>query len=328
MTKVIITGVNGFVGSNIAEKFLNEGYEVHGLVRQTSDLKFLEGLDVKLHYGDITDPESLNSAFKGMDWVIHTAAMASDWGKFEKFLKVNVEGTLNVARACTAQNIKKLVYISTVAMYGFGRLDVRESDSKAVTKFPYNESKRIAEEKLQEYAKLNGLYFVSIKPGNIYGIRDHTFIEKYLDAMIGGKVAYVDAGRHKTCPVYIENLTQAIMLAATSNINSGESYFITDGMDITWREFTDKFAEKMNLKKPKQSFPFFVAYSVAWLMENVYKILNAKNPPLLTTYRVSNGGMDYTFSIEKARKQLGFNPVVEFDEAVERTVQWYQNRKK
>jgi nucleoside-diphosphate-sugar epimerase len=116
------------------------------------------------------------------------------------------------------------------------------------------------------------------------------------------------------------------MLACTSKNAVGEAYFITDGMDIDWKTFTDAFADEMSLKRPFLSVPFSFVYGISWLMEMMYKLFRIKTAPLLTRYRISNGGKDYYFSIEKAREQLGHNPKVNFKEAVTKTVVWYKNR--
>ncbi|HLG33474.1 MAG TPA: NAD-dependent epimerase/dehydratase family protein, partial [Bacteroidia bacterium] len=95
MAKILVTGVNGFIGSHIAERLLNEGHEVHGLVRNTSNLDFIKDMDVRLHYGDITQPETLKEAVAGSAVLIHNAGLASDWGAPDLFLKINFEGTKN-----------------------------------------------------------------------------------------------------------------------------------------------------------------------------------------------------------------------------------------
>lgn len=328
MSTVLITGINGFIGSQIAEKMLAEGYKVRGLVRKTSDLKFIENFDIELYYGDITQPETLDEPANGTDIVIHAAAFASDWGPWEKFRKINIDGTMNIARAAHKNGVKRFVLISTVAMYGFGKLDVKESDPKADTIFHYNESKKLAEKEVFAFANEVGMPITAIKPGNVYGVRDHTFMEKYLDAMLDGKAAYINKGQSKTCPTYHEHLVQAIHLACEKDEALGESFFITDGRDINWKQFTDAFADELGIKRPRTSVPFWLGYTVAYLMEMIYKLFGIKNAPLLTRYRISNGGKNYTFSIDKAKEKLGYNPNVPFETAVKRTVEWYKNRNK
>ncbi|MBX3043321.1 MAG: NAD-dependent epimerase/dehydratase family protein [Candidatus Kapabacteria bacterium] len=326
MKTALITGINGFIGSNLAERLLKEGWKVRGLIRKSSDLKFLEGMDIEYYYGDITEPSTLTEPMNGIDKVFHVAALSSDWGHFEKFYRINVEGTVNVAKAAHLAGVERMIYISTVAMYGFGRLNVKESDEKLHTDFPYCETKKIAEEKVFEFARQSGLRLTAVKPGNVFGVKDHTFIEKYLDALIAGKAGYIDGGLRKTCPVYVENLIDGILLASEKEEAIGETFFITDGLDINWKDFTDKFSDELGIPRTKSSFPYFLAYAVATVMEFIYTALDTKEPPLLTRYRIFNGGKDYTFSIEKAKNILGYYPKVDFDEAVKRAVNWYKNR--
>jgi len=328
MSKILITGVNGFIGSHIAEKFINAGHDVRGLVRKTSDLKFIEGFNIELFYGDITDRESLDKACMGMDILIHNAAFASDWGSFEQFYKINVTGTQNVAEIASENNVKRLVHISTVAIHGFknpNKMD--ETAPKVKSIFPYCETKRIADDWLFEFAKTTKMEITSIKPGNVFGTRDHTFIEKYLDALKEGKGGFVDGGRHVTCPTYVENLADAVLLAAFHPAAVGEAFIITDGFDINWRDFTNMFVDELGVKRPKLSIPFPIGYSISFMMEMFYNLFRIKKAPLLTRYRISNGGSDYHFSIEKARKILGFEPKIKLDEAVRRSVEWFKNRK-
>ncbi|TAL67682.1 MAG: NAD-dependent epimerase/dehydratase family protein [Bacteroidetes bacterium] len=326
MSKVFITGVNGFIGSHLAEKFLNTGHEVFGLVRKTSNLKFIKDFNIHLFYGDITERDSLSKSLPGMDVVVHNAAFASDWGSFEEFYKINVTGTQNVAEIASELNIKRFVHISTVAIHGFRNPDKMDESAPVVKSiFPYCETKRIADEWLFEFAKITKMEITSIKPGNVFGTRDHTFIEKYLDALEKGKGGFVDGGRHVTCPTYVENLADAVVLSSFHPSAIGEAFNITDGVDINWLDFTNMLADEMGIKRPKMSIPFPIGYSVAFLMEMFYILFRIKNAPILTRYRISNGGSDYHFSIEKARKLLGFEPKIKLEEAVRRSVEWYKN---
>jgi nucleoside-diphosphate-sugar epimerase len=327
MSKILITGVNGFIGSHLAEKFIKAGHKVHGLVRKTSNLKFIEGFDIELHYGDITEKYSLAEAMTGVDIVIHNAAFASDWGQYKKFYDANVTGTQNVAETAAEAGIKRMVHISSAVLHGFKNPKKMDETSPVVkSMFPYNETKRIAEEWLFEFAKTTTMEITAVRPGNVYGTRDHTFIEKYLDALEKGKAGFIDGGRHVTCPVYAENLADAVLLAAFEPAANGEAFLLTDGLDINWRDFTNKFADELGVKRPKMSIPYPIGYSVGLLFEIFYKLFRLKTEPMLTRYRILNGGNDYHFSIDKARRILKYEPKVGIDEAIRRSVEWYKNR--
>lgn len=326
MKKYFITGINGFIGSNLAKRLLDQGNEVRGMVRKTSDLKFLKGLDVKLSYGDITDRDSLVEPMKDVDVVIHVAALASDWGPHELFYKINVIGTENVAEVASENGVKRFVLISSTVLHGFqNKRYQKEDDPLPTTIFPYCETKKYAEKWLFEFAEKTDMEITAIRAGNVFGIKDHTFAEKYLEALEQGKAGYIDGGKHWTCPVFSENLVDAILLAAEKPEAVGEAFIITDGYEIDWKTFTDKMSDELGVKRPKISTPFWLGYAIAGILEYIYKLVGSKNPPLLTRYRISNGGTDYHFSIDKARNVLGHEPKVKLDDAIKKTVEWYKS---
>lgn len=327
MSSVLITGVNGFIGSHVAQRFQRDGHEVRGLVRKTSDLSFLKGLEVQLHVGDITRRETLREPLSGVDIVVHNAGFASDWGPYRKFHEINVEGTQNVAEIAAGQGVKRFVHISSAVLHGFGnpgKMD--ESSPLADSLFPYCRTKRIAEEWLFAYAKGSAMEVAAIRPGNVFGTRDHTFIEKYLDALVQGRAGYVGGGRSPTCPVYVENLAEAIYLAAFEPAARGEAFLITEDLEIDWRAFTELFADELGLRRPALSVPYWLGYPLAYLLERIHEIFALQAEPLLTRYRICNAGKAYHFSVEKAKRLLKYAPVVPFEEAVRRTVAWYVGR--
>lgn len=324
MNNILVTGANGFIGSHIVKKFLNSGDKVTGLVRESSDLSLIENLDIELKNGDISDQESIRNAFQNVDIVIHVAGFASDWGPFEKFHEINVLGTKNVAMAASEANVKRFVQISSVSIHGFGAKNVNENDPLPESMFAYVETKRQAELFLFEYGKNVKMEITAIRPGNVFGPDDHTFIDKYLQAICTGKIAYVNSGKAYTCPTYITNLCEAVYLAAFSPQAPGEAFLITDGLDITWKEFTSDLANALGAKSPSLSFPYGFVYPLAALTELLF--FQAKSAPLLTRYRIKNGGLDYHFDISKAKNVLGFVPPVKYERAIEETVHWYKEK--
>lgn len=324
---VLVTGANGFIGSNLCERSLREGYRVRGLVRGTADLAFLTGLDIELVRGDITDPASLARATEGVEVVVHVAGLAADWGPYARFHAVNVEGTKHVAESAARSGARRFVHLSSTAIHGFrGFRNASEDAPRPPSPFPYVETKRIAEEWLFEFAKSTPMTVTALRPGNVFGPKDHTFIEKYADALVAGNAAYVGGGRRWTCPTYIENLTDAIARACVEPAANGQAFLVTDGLVIDWKAFTEALANAIGAPPPRLSVPYWLAYPIAGAMEGVYRALRSATPPLLTCYRIANGGRDYHFSIEKARRVLGWNPAVPFDESIRRTAEWYLGR--
>ncbi len=329
MSLLLVSGVNGFIGSNLAGRLLRDGHKVRGLVRASSDRSFLKGLDVDLFTGDVTDRPSLDPAMAGVEVAVHGAGFASDWGPYSKFHDVNVTGTKNMAEAAQAAKVRRFVHLSTAALHGFpGARNMDESSPMPNSPFSYCVTKRLAEEWLWGFSKSSGLEVTAIRPGNVFGPKDHTFIEKYAAALEQGKAGYVRGGRSWTCPAYVENLADAIALACFEPAAKGEAFIVTDGLEIDWRTFTERLADEMGVKRPGMSVPFWLGYAVASLLESVYWTCRIKSAPLLTRYRICNGGRDYHFSIAKARRLLKYEPRVGFEESIRRSVGWLRERKK
>ena len=181
---VFITGINGFIGSSLARYLLNKNCQICGSVRKTSDLSFLTGLDVKCFTGHILDEQFLTDCFQNQDIIFHVAALASDWGSWEKFYAINVDGTKNVARAALKAKVTRLVFISSTAVYGFaGYQDANESFQKPVNNFTYAKSKIVAENWLFKFHEKTGLPITIIQPANVFGPYDRTFFIKFADAL-------------------------------------------------------------------------------------------------------------------------------------------------
>ena len=309
MARVLVTGGNGFIGSHVCARLAREGHEVLALVRPASGTAFLEGVSAGVVRGDVLDRASLDAAAKGVEVVVHVAGFASDWGPWERFFSVNAEGTQNVAKASAAAGARRMVHVSSAVLHGFsGFRNADETQPMLPSSFPYNESKRVAEEWLFEFAKTSPLEVVSVRPGNVFGPRDHTFLEKYMDVLVRGKGAYVGGGRSWTCPTYVENLADAIERACFVPGARGEAFLVTDGLDVDWRTFTERLADLLQVKRPWLSVPLWLGYGVAGAMEGIWTVLGVKEAPLLTRYRILNGGRDYHFSIAKAKRVLGWEP--------------------
>ncbi len=326
MANILITGANGFIGSHLTEKFLQKNHNVYCFVRKTSDLSLLKDKNVHLRYGDITDYKSLKDALIGIDIVIHNAGLASDWGSIDLFRQINLNGSINVAEASSKNGISKIVFISTTAIYGFNHKSEVTENSTPNPTYNYAFSKLEAEEFLFSFGKKNNIDITVIRPGNVYGPDDHTFIEKYIAAMLKNQMAFINHGKSLTCPTYVTNLTDAVYLATFSDKAKNEAFNITDGLKINWNEFTEAIADELEIPNPKLSIPLGFALFLASISEWLYKLLKIKHPPLLTRYRMYNGGTNYTFSVQKARNLLQYAPQVDFRMGIKNTVNWYKKK--
>lgn len=322
---IFITGINGFIGSSLARYLAKMGHTVSGSVRSTSDLSFLNDLQLNLFAGAIDDKDFLAACFQGQEIVFHVAGLASDWGTKRAYYSANVIGAMNVAQAAFAAGVKRLVFVSSSAVYGLTGYRYRsENDPRPVKNFPYAESKRAAEDWLKSFATENNFPVTIVQPANVFGPNDRTFFIKFADGLTKGMVQFIRRGAAWTCPTYVENLTQALWLAATHRDAVNETFIISDGLEITWRQFVEKICRELELPMPRVSYGFHLVYAISSIIEFIYRLFPVPKEPPINRYRMRNFGIDYHFSIDKAKQVLGFSPEIDIDEAIRRTVQWYK----
>jgi len=322
--KVLVTGANGFLGSNLTRRLIDDGMEVTALVRPTSDRSFLDGVPARLVMGDLSNATALRTGMAGAEVVYHVAGLASDWAPWREFFHANVTGVANVMTAAREAGVRRVLHVSSAAIHGFaGYRDRRESDPTPVTPYPYVETKRRGEEIA---LATEGVEVVVVRPGNVYGPRDRITMLPMIRAMESGLMGVIDGGRFLTCPAYVGNLVSGIQRAVAEPKAAGRVYLLTDGLDVTWRDWVDALADALGLRRPRLSVPKRLATRLAMGCEAVFRGLAIRAAPPLTLYRVANGGNDYHFSIDRARRELGHEPRIGLREACERTAAWFREK--
>jgi dihydroflavonol-4-reductase len=177
MIKVLITGGNGFLGSNAARELFRRGYEVKLMMRPSADRRIVSDIPCEIYDGDISDAADVLNAVKGCDYVVHTASVTRQWGvDFKEYEAINVKGTINVVNACLLQGVKKLIHISTANTIGHGDKDkpANELNSFRLAHLSsgYISSKYIAQQYVLEQVANRGLPAVIINPTFMIGPHD------------------------------------------------------------------------------------------------------------------------------------------------------------
>ncbi|MBN2280799.1 MAG: NAD-dependent epimerase/dehydratase family protein [Candidatus Marinimicrobia bacterium] len=340
MSRILMTGGNGFIGSHIVELFLKEGHEVVCLVRQSGNLENLKGMKVRLVYGDIAHKETLSSSFKGIDFVIHNASHVRDWGKWSLFFDANVKGTLNVLEQCVENRIDHIIMTGTISSYGEEHSNTIKNET-----FPYNshykyfmdrifpckmnyyrDSKRMATRLASEFAETNGLNLTILEPVWVFGEREFSsgFYE-YLQSVATGMAFMPGSRKNKFHVIYVKDLARAYRLAFEKKIRGVERFIIGNESSDNMYGLYSKFCEQAGLKMPR-IIPKYLVYPPAFLMEWVATVLGFKKPPLLTRGRINMFYDNIEYSTQKAEKILGFYSEYTLDDAIARTVKWYQEK--
>jgi nucleoside-diphosphate-sugar epimerase len=324
---VLVTGATGFVGGAVARRLRAKGRAVHALVRRNSDTMALTAAGCELAYGDITDAASVSQAMRGIDGVVHCAALASDWGPREQFVRVNVDGSRHIFDAAQECGVRRVVHISTADVFGVytdGRV-IDDSFPLKETGFAYSDTKAEADKMARAYARERGLPVAVIRPMWIYGPGDRTFIPELVDAMRKGQMVFFGSSQ-KTIPLcYIDNLVDAILLTLTHDGAVGQGYLVGDGAVVTWKQLTDLLADHLNLPKVKWTIPLPIAEGVAVGAETLAKMEESTRRPVLTRYELEMGGRDMHYSNDKICRELGFSPRVLPEEGLARTIEWLKS---
>lgn len=324
--QTLVTGGAGFTGRHLVESLMKEGHGVTAIDLPGPAFDRLSESGARAEVCDLCgNGDDLARLCEGKDTVFHVAALASPWGRREAFFKVNVNGTENVIRACRKAGVKRLVAVSsTAAVFDGYTPHVRVDESLPYpTRFlsAYGETKSMAE-RLVLAANGKNLETVAIRPHVIWGPRDTTFLGRLSTHAQAGPIMHVGGGLTETDTTYVENLVDALILAAGSDRAPGNAYFITNGEPMLYRDLINRLLQIMGFDPPRGSIPKGMAYALGGLCEAAWNIFRIEREPVLTRYKVAELIHTHTYNIDRARHDLGYAPRVSTDEGFERVAAW------
>lgn len=304
--KVFLTGATGFLGGKILEQ-LQEKYEFRLLVRDTKAIKKFNAQNIETIQGDLLSVTADN--LKGVDVVVHTAALAKPYGKRRDFEEINVKGTENIVNAAKLAGVKRFVHISTEAVCFFGK-DLINIDEKAPVlhypKYGYAFSKALAE-KFVLGSTTNDFSTVALRPSWIWGPGDTNALPMMVELIKNDKFMWVDHGIARKTTTYVYNLVAAIDASIQSNC-TGEAFFVNDGEYLTLKDFLTQLMATQNISIPKKSVPGWFIRIIGALAESVWNITGQRGKPAGTRMEADFMSREIVISNERAKKILGWNP--------------------
>jgi nucleoside-diphosphate-sugar epimerase len=329
MERVLITGANGFIGSNLCRYFLDHSYEVYGLVRRTSDLHFLEGLPVTLVHSDLTAPDPIDFP-AGMDYVIHAASLVLDTASMVEARRNTYDATRNLLAQLRRRNValKRFVYISTALVLGHRSTNISEENRGRPARGAqtYVKAKALTEALLEQERREHGLPVIILRPADVYGPNDRTSSLRVLRGIDDGWPTIVGSGKRVLSFCYVGNLARACHLACQMRGSDGSAYTVTNGQDVTWAQLMGFFQERLG-RRQRLFVPVIAAYAIALALQLLHAII----PPFkvrLSFYPVSKVGRDTSYDISRTRRELGYEPEQDLERQLESVVQWYQAEKR
>lgn len=321
--KAFVTGVTGFVGGHLAERLLREGWQVRGLVRPGRDLSTLPP-GVEPVVGTLEQPEALRAGCQGCSVVFHVAAELDGTAPREQMLRVNVAGTENVLRAAVEAGVRRVVFTSSVAVYGESAPEGADESTPPRPSGAYGESKVLAEEACFQYHRRGWVEVVALRPCFIYGPRDRHFTPNAVRVLRGGWFPMVGGGRAPLDLVHVEDVVQAHLLAARRPEAPGRAYNVTDGARRTVRELVRLAAQALGVRVREIPVPGWAVGPAAGLLRVAALVAGAPGTEMLTAGNLRAMLAPHHFSIARARAELGYEPRHRAEESLPRLLALYR----
>ena len=316
--RVAVTGGTGYAGSHLLKALLARGDAVSALVRSG---KPREG-GVRWVEGDLRDATSLAALVEGADAVVHVAAVYRTAGHPDSYYHdVNVDGTERLLEAAARAGVRRLVHTSTVGVHG----DIAHPPADEASPFApgdvYQRTKAEAEQKALSFGRARGLPVVVVRPGAIYGPAE-TRLLKLFRAIARGRYAVVGSGQPFYHPVYVDDLIQGFLLALASEAAVGEAFILAGPRYVSQDELARLIANATGGRVLPFHIPAAPIQLAGALVEALCVPLGLEPP--LHRRRVEFWTKSRAFSIEKARRMLGYAPKVDLEEGFARCVASYR----
>lgn len=316
--RAFISGASGFIGSHLAAFLLAGKWEVRALMHK-SPVR-LEG-KTEIVRGDLDDRAFLASSLEGVDVLFHlAAALGFSLAGSDEFRRINAAGTENILRAARKAGVRRIVHVSSG-----GALGVVGDGEAAGEDYPQNprsvyDRTKLEGEKIALRLAREGSDIVIVRPGWAYGPGDRrTF--KLIKSIHGKRFALVAGGRGRQTPVYISDLVRGIALSAEKG-RPGEIYHVAGNEILTVKEMAESIASACGTRLPRISPPLWMMKTAAVLLEKTFRLIGKEAP--FNRSKLSFFIHPKALSIEKARRELGYEPAVDFETGIALAVDWYK----
>ncbi|NRB40830.1 MAG: NAD-dependent epimerase/dehydratase family protein [Pseudomonadales bacterium] len=322
--KALVTGGGGFLGLYIVEALLTQGWQVRVLCR--GHYASLEALDVEIIHADITDQHQVLEACHDINTVFHAASKTGPWGDYQEFYNTNVIGTQNIISACKQQNVSRLIYTSSPSVLSFydDLINVDESHPFPKKRISaYQETKMIAEKAVLA-ANSASLSTTALRPHALWGPRDTHLFAAIIERVKAGKLKIIGEGNNKISVSYVENSALAHLQAANSDNCAGKVYFINETEPVELWPWINELVTEIGLQPVTKKVPYKLAYTLGFIIENIYTALPFLGEPPMTRALVSVCGKDHYFDTSRAEKDFQFTNVIPMQEAKARFVRYFK----
>ena len=319
--KVLVTGAGGFLGSHITRQLLEAGYEVRGFSR--GKYPNLEALGVHWVHGDLRQSEDVNEACRGMDAVIHAAAVPGIWGTWNHYHSINTVGSRNVLQAIREHHIPYLVYTSSpsVTFGGDDQSGIPENvpyPEKWLCHYPH--TKALAEQEILAAHSPGQLATCALRPHLIWGEDDPHLIPRLIERGKAGKLRIVGDGDNLIDMVHVKNAAHAHLCALKALQHSddagGLAYWISQQTPVNCWHWINEILEYAGVAPVTKRISFKAAYRAGAFLETLFALLRIKSEPRMTRFLALQLSADHYFDNTRAQNLLGYRPLLTTTDAM------------
>ncbi|NOX94976.1 MAG: NAD-dependent epimerase/dehydratase family protein, partial [Alphaproteobacteria bacterium] len=254
-----------------------------------------------------------------IDAIIHCAAYVEEWGPYEAYHKINVDGTKQLLRCAKKAGVKRFVHVGTEAalFHGQHMRDIDEDYPLAFNSpFPYSRTKALAEQAVRDANDTAaGFETIVIRPRMVWGPNDQTILPVVVAMAHAGKFIWIDEGAALTSTTHIDNLVHGIDLALTKG-TPGAVYFVLDGAPLTLRDFLTRYLKTAGVTLGDKSAPGWLIRGLSNIIEPLWRLARAKSPPPITRFAAHIMSRDCTLKDDRAKAELGYRPVVTMEDGM------------
>jgi len=321
--RILVTGATGLLGGSLTRRLVSQKKSLRVFVRPGTPADRLERQGLDVCRGDLNDGERTRCALQGVDTVFHCAARVSPSGPWEMFYESNVRGTEMIFRECVRAGVSKVIYLSSLGVYGPPQdgeaiIESTPHDPSPATRGNYSHSKILAEKFVLGFAEASGLPVAIFRPGIIYG-PDKKPPSSLLCIERGG-LCLVVGSRNCLFPLtYVENLVDALLLAA-EHLNRGiEQYNLVDDPDLTQEQFLKCKSSIVPLRAV--FFPGWPLLAVAPIMERAVRILRVGGRlSTFSRHPLQRALQSVRYATDHIQRDLGWKPPIGLREALKKTL--------
>lgn len=320
-SKALVTGAGGFIGSHLVERLAETGQRVTAVDVDLGVIQHLRGRsDVTLVNTDIRELDAMARLLEGVDVVFHLAAAHLDVLKDESYYRsVNVDAVVALASLAAAAGVRKFVHCSSVGVYGSLAEVPADETTTCRPDIVYERTKLAGEQAVIDVVRSTGISAVIFRPSWVYGPGCPRTI-KLIRSVVNRRFFYAGGGENLRHPIFIDDLLEAFEMAAASELPSAEILIVAGPKAVTTRELVTTILEIAQSPFRPRVIPFWLAAAGCHVLEKTCAMVGRRPPFSARSLKFFSESS--AFSVEKARRLLGFEPRVSLEDGLTKTIDY------